>query len=319
MGDNGAGKTNLLEALHVATQGFSPRTRVDAQLVRFGEPAAAVAAELEHGGVGHRAEVRIEPGTGKVARLDGAPLPSAEALRRTFPTLVFTPDRLGVVKGGPALRRAYFDRVLARLFPARSTLATDYADTVAQRNAALRRVQLGFAPREAIEPWTRRTAELGRELAQARREVLSALDPGFAELLAELGLEGGRLAYPAPPLTVELLERRLESDLATGTTGAGPHRDDVVIEAAGRELRSYGSQGQQRMALLALLLAEAALVPGSPLLLLDDVLSELDVARRGVLARRIGGLAQTLVTATQPAALPVAADQLVEVRPGYAR
>ena len=106
---------------------------------------------------------------------------------------------------------------------------------------------------------------------------------------------------------------------ANGTPGIGPHRDDVLIEDGSRDLRGFGSQGQQRLALLALLLAEAALLPSSPLLLLDDVLSELDARRRGVLARHIALLGQTLITATQRSALPAEPSQVVEVSPGQAR
>jgi len=319
VGDNGVGKTNLLEAMHVATQGFSPRTRSEAQLIRFGAPAAAVSLHARHACVEHSVEIRLAQGGAKTAELDGARLPSTDDLRRSLPTLVFTPDRLGVIKGGPAVRRAYFDRVLSRLHPARAALSAEYSATLLQRNAALRRVQLGLSPRSALEPWTARLAALGATLAGSRREVVGALVPGFADRLEELGVPGGLLSYPAEPPTVDMLERRLEADIATGMTGAGPHRDDVLIEAAGHDLRSYGSQGQQRLALLALLLAEATLIPSSPLLLLDDVLSELDARRRAVLARSVALLEQTLITATQRSALPADPSQVVEVSPGQAR
>jgi len=118
-GPNGAGKTNLLESLHVGTQGFSPRTRADAQLVRFGRDAARIALRGRRAGVPVEVEVTLELGTGKRASLNGAKLRAAEQLRSEVTTLVFTPDRLVVVKGGPAARRAYFDRVLGRISPAR--------------------------------------------------------------------------------------------------------------------------------------------------------------------------------------------------------
>ncbi|MDQ3778310.1 MAG: AAA family ATPase, partial [Actinomycetota bacterium] len=127
VGANGAGKTNLLESLHVATQGFSPRTRHDAQLIRFGQTGARVAVEGEHTGVAVSAEVTLRLGEAKRARVNGAALRAAEELRTRLPTLVFTPDRLVVVKGGPAVRRAYFDRSLGRLLPARAAVPTDYA------------------------------------------------------------------------------------------------------------------------------------------------------------------------------------------------
>ena len=319
VGDNGVGKTNLLEAIHVGTQGFSPRTRSDAQLIRLGEAAAAVSLSLTASRVEHAVEIRITAASGRTAALDGSRLASTDVLRRTFPTLVFTPDRLSVIKGGPAVRRAYFDRVLSRLHPARAALPGDYAATILQRNAALRRVGYGLSPRSALEPWTLRTAELGAALVESRRSVIGALGAGFEERLRELGLPGGALSYPSDAPTAAALERRLDADIANGTTGIGPHRDDVLIEAGSRDLRGFGSQGQQRLALLALLLAEAALLPSSPLLLLDDVLSELDARRRGVLARHIALLGQTLITATQRSALPAEPSQVVEVSPGQAR
>jgi len=318
VGENGAGKTNLLEALHVGTQGFSPRTRTERDLIRFGQTEAALALALVRDGVPHEVRVKLTAGAAKVAQLDGARLPSADSLRRELPALVFTPDRLAVVKGGPAARRAYFDRVTGRLQPAQAALAQDYAAALAQRNAALRRVQLELSTRAALEPWTARVAELGGRLVAARRDTLARLEPGFAERAGELGLADGTLAYDGEPPTVGELGSRLELDVRRGTTGAGPHLDDIRLAAGGRDLRSFGSQGEQRLALLALLLAEAELVPSSPLLLLDDVLSELDGGRRRVLAERIARVEQTVVTATQSSALPAEPAQIVEVTPGQA-
>lgn len=324
VGPNGAGKTNLLESLHVAAQGFSPRTRSEAQLIRFGEQAARIAVSGERGGSPIAVEVALQLGEAKRARFNGAALRAAEELRTRLPTLVFTPDRLAVVKGGPAVRRAYFDRSLGRLRPSRATAVTGYASALAQRNASLRRVAAGFSSRDALAPWTQSVAELGAALASARAELVELLAPAFAEIAAELRLGVGGLRYEGEAPTVDELERRLEQDLARGSTGAGPHLHDVAVTAGGRDLRSFGSQGEQRLAVLALLLAEAALLvergDAAPLLLLDDVLSELDPERRGILSerlRRAGG--QALLTATTAAALPTVPDELVEVEPGRAR
>jgi DNA replication and repair protein RecF len=319
VGRNGVGKTNLLESLHVATQGFSPRTRQDTQLIRFGESAGRIVLDGRRGASPLEISVTLREGQAKEARLNGAKLPSAESLRREVSTLVFTPDRLAVVKGGPAARRAYFDRVLARLFPARAGVPQDYLATLAQRNAALRRVQLGLSGRDALEPWTERIAELGAALVEQRRVALTRLAPGFAERADELGLPDARLEYDAQPPTVELLEARLTRDLERGTTGVGPHLDDVLVASGDRDLRQYGSQGEQRLAVLSLILAEAELLPTPPLLLLDDVLSELDLGRREVLARRLAGMGQTMITATHRSALPIEPSQVVEVEHGCAR
>jgi DNA replication and repair protein RecF len=323
VGANGAGKTNLLESLHVGTQGFSPRTRADAQLVRFGEKGGRIALRGARGETNVELEVTIELGEGKRAKLNGAPLRAAEQLRSEVATLVFTPDRLAVVKGGPAVRRAYFDRVLARLAPARASLSVEYAAAIAQRNAALRRAAAGYSPRDAIAPWTEQVANLGSKLVESRTEVVAWLAPGFAERADELGLPSARMTYEGEPPTVEALEVRLERDLERGATGLGPHLDDVLLTSRTRDLRSFGSQGEQRLTVLALLLAEATLILErrgfAPLLLLDDVLSELDPDRRRVLAERVLGTGQTLITATEASSLPVGAAQLLEVSPGSVR
>jgi DNA replication and repair protein RecF len=323
VGENGAGKTNLLEALHVGTQGFSPRSRNDAQLVRFGAEASRIELSGERGGRTLEIEVTLRPGDAKRAQLNGAPLRAAEQLRAEVETLVFTPDRLVVVKGGPAARRAYFDRVLGRLLPARAGTPAEYGAAVAQRNAALRRVIVGASSRDAVAPWTQRVADLGEALVTARHEAIAALLPPFAERAAELGLEAAELLYQAEPPSTEALEARLDEDLDRGTTGLGPHLDDVGIVAGGRDLRRYGSQGEQRLVVLSLLLAEAELLtergPAPPLLLLDDVLSELDERRRRALAERLSRRGQTLITATGASALPFEPSQLVEVEPGLAR
>jgi DNA replication and repair protein RecF len=318
-GPNGVGKTNLLEALHVATQGFSPRTRTDAQLIRFGEPAGRVSVRGTEGDRSLEVSVTLRTGRPKEARMNGARLPSAESLRRELSTLVFTPDRLAVVKGGPAARRAYFDRVLARLQPAHAGLPQSYLAALAQRNAGLRRVQLGFGERASLEPWTAQVAALGVDLSKRRAATLGALSPGFAALAEELGLPAATLAYEGEPPSAAELAARLERDLDRGATSLGPHLHDVAIASSGRDLRQFGSQGEQRLAVLSLLLAEAELLRTRPLLLLDDVLSELDHGRRRVLAELLAGRGQTVITATHASALPAEPAQLVEVEPGSAR
>jgi DNA replication and repair protein RecF len=323
VGPNGAGKTNLLESVHVGTQGFSPRTRSDAQLVRFGERAGRISLRGVRGKLPVELEVTLEVGEGKKAKLNGAALRAAEQLRSEIATLVFTPDRLAVVKGGPAVRRAYFDRIIGRLAPARGQIAAEYAAAVAQRNAALRRAAGGYSSRDAIAPWTEQVAALGRQLVEARTEVVASLAGGFAARADELGLPAARMSYEGEPPTVEALDARLERDLERGTTGLGPHLDDVVLISGTRDLRSFGSQGEQRLTVLALLLAEAELIAERrgfpPLLLLDDVLSELDPGRRSALAARVAEGGQTLITATQASSLPVEPAQLLEVSPGVVR
>jgi DNA replication and repair protein RecF len=322
-GENGAGKTNLLESLHVGTQGFSPKSRLDAQLVRAGAERCRVAVEGERAGVRTAIDVTLGVHEPKRARLNGAALRSAELLRSELATLVFTPDRLSVVKGGPAVRRAYVDRALARLLPARAAAPIDYAAALGQRNAVLRRVAVGVTPADAIAPWTAQVAALGAELVAARREALELLAHGFAAAAGELGLADAHVSYEAEAPSPAALEARVPKDLERGATGLGPHLDEIGILAGQRDLRVFGSQGEQRVAVLALLLAEADVLtargPAPPLLLLDDVLSELDGARKRSLAARIERLPQAVVTATSPDPAQLEPSQLLEVTPGRVR
>jgi DNA replication and repair protein RecF len=317
-GPNGAGKTNLLEALHVGSQGFSPRTRAEPRLVRFGERATRVRVRGSEGSSQVETEVTITPGEGKNVRLNGASVSSAEVLRARLAALVFTPDRLAVVKGAPVVRRAYVDRMLGRVFPAHASLPGEYGRAVTQRNEALRRVRAGLSTRDAVDPWTRQVVALGDDLDRRRADLIGLLASPFAEHAEALGLNGASLAYEERGLIVEELDGRFERDVERGTTGAGPHLRDVEIRAAGRDLRGFGSQGEQRTGVLALLLAEAGALAwrraSPPLLLLDDVFSELDEGRRSALLGRLPEGGQAVVTATSAEVLPSGADPTLVVQ-----
>jgi DNA replication and repair protein RecF len=322
-GPNGAGKTNLLEALHVGTQGFSPRARRDGLMIRFDADAARVRLNGKLGENRFATAVLLTRGESRRVELNGERLASGERLRHELTTLVFTPDRLAVVKGGPATRRAYIDRVVARLLPSRGTVASEYASALGQRNAGLRRVRAGFSSPAALAPWTESVVALGESLVRAREDALTLLAPAFTETAGELGLADATLVYDGQPASAEELAARVASDLERGVTGAGPHLHDVRIEARRRDLRAFGSQGEQRMAVLALVLAEAAALRErhevSPLVLLDDVLSELDGERRRALAGMLERGSQTVLTATAAAALPVEPAQSLSVTPGEVR
>ena len=320
-GANGVGKTNLLEALHVGTQGFSPRARSDAQLVRFGAEGGKVGLRGLTAATPYESDVVLSTHGARRARLNGDALRSAEQLRQELRTLVFTPDRLAVVKGAPATRRAYLDRSLGRLFPSRSSLPVEYAGAVGQRNAALRRVAAGVSSSAALAPWTEAVARFGAELVAARQATIDVLSPHFAATSERLMLAEATIRYEGDAPTTADYEARLQRDLERCVTGLGPHRHDVRVEAAGRDLRSFGSQGEQRVAVLALVLAEAHAITereaaGRPLVLLDDVLSELDDARRRALAELIATGGQTVVTATSAAALPAEPALSLVVTPG---
>jgi DNA replication and repair protein RecF len=322
-GPNGAGKTNLLEALHVGTQGFSPRARRDRLLIRFGAEVARVQLAGTLCETGFETDVTLARGESRHVSLNGERLSSSERLRQELTTLVFTPDRLAVVKGAPAVRRAYVDRVVGRLLPARAGLAGEYASALGQRNAALRRVRQRVSSPDALAPWTASVVALGEALVRSRLDAIEVLAVAFGEAAGELGLADVTIAYEGEPVSAEELDARTELDLERGVTGAGPHLHDVRLEAGGRDVRTFGSQGEQRMTVLALVLAEAAALRDrhdvSPLVLLDDVLSELDGERRRALAGMLARSSQTVVTATAAAALPVEPAQSLAVAPGEVR
>jgi len=313
IGPNGAGKTALIEMIHFGCLGYSPRTASEAQVVRFGDEVARVetVAELRGG----RVEVSIgyRPGEPKRVTVDGAPERSIERLLGRFPVLVFTPDRLRVIQGAPALRRSYLDRVLARLWPALSATAAEYGRCLAQRNHLLRRVRAGAVEASALDPWDALVAEAGGSLAAARDRCCTRLAGPFAARLEQLGGDPGPdpLRYlpnvPAGEPLAPVLAGRRQRDIDRAATGAGPHLDDIGVFEHDRDLRLYGSQGEQRRALLALILAEADLLAGErdepPLLLLDDVTGELDGERRRRLLDAVAAFDQTVVTSTDEADL----------------
>lgn len=292
-------------------------------MVRFGAPAGRILLRGSNGERSFETDVLLTPRESRRARLNGDGLQSADRLRHELRTLVFTPDRLAVVKGAPATRRAYLDRSLGRLFPAKAALPIEYAAAVGQRNAALRRLAIGASSRAALTPWTDAVASLGAELVAARMGTVELLSAPYAATAEELGLASATLSYDGEPPTAAELDRRLAKDLERGVTGIGPHLHDLRMEAGGRELRAYGSQGEQRVAVLALVLAEAdtlaARTDAAPLVLLDDVLSELDGDRRQALATIVSGRGQTVLTATAAAAFPDEPAQILVVTPGEVR
>jgi DNA replication and repair protein RecF len=312
-GPVGSGKTNLLEALYVACVGRSFRTSNDRELIRFDTPVARTGVVVDDGRLEHRLEVAIQRSSPKVIEADGARLDRPADFDARPLVCVFAPDRLELVKGAAGTRRAHLDEVVAALWPARRESRRAYARALAQRNGLLARVRAGNASASSLGGWTRELARHGLRLIADRAEVAGLLSPRFDALGRELGLEGSpALAYRArsSATTAEELELELEaslaSDLERGFTTHGPHRDELALELDGRLLRRFGSQGQQRIALLALLLAErdmlAAARSAPPVLLLDDVLSELDDERRERLLDLLERDGQTLLTTADPAA-----------------
>jgi DNA replication and repair protein RecF len=315
-GRNGAGKTNLLEALYFGCTARSCRTSNEREIVRFGAQAARVEVSTrDPEGRDHELSVGFQPGEVKRMRVDGAVVERMGDVSARPLVSVFLPDRLELVKGPPALRRSHLDQVVAAMWPARASARRAYSQALAQRNALLGRIRGGRASRSSLPAWDAELARHGIALRDDRARAVDLLASPFSTAAGELGLAGeATLRYrprstapDAEALAAELAER-VESDLERGFTGHGPHRDDLVLGRDGRELRAYGSQGEQRMGLLALLLAERDVLAeergDAPLLLLDDVMSELDGGRRGLLADRLGSRGQALVTTTDLGHVP---------------
>jgi DNA replication and repair protein RecF len=331
-GPNGAGKSNLLEALYFGCTGRSPRTSNERELVRRGGGAVArVVLDTRDAEGAHRIEVGFEPGEAKRLRVDGSPADSLSAVDARPLVSVFLPERLELVKGAPAARRAHLDQLVAALWPARAETRAAYSRALAQRNALLGRIRAGACGPGALDAWDAELARHGVRLMADRGEAVDGLRAPFAELGERIGLPGeAELRYrprsdatDEEGLAAELGERRA-ADLERGFTAHGPHRDELQLQLDGVALRAYGSQGQQRTALLALLFAERELLAERrgrpPLMLLDDVMSELDTERRALLAGLVRGGGQAVVTATEPEHVPgVEEGELVRVRGGELR
>lgn len=327
-GPNGSGKTNLLEALYAGLAGRSCRTRTERETIAFGQPLGRCEVVVEDAGQEREFLFAVDRSDGKRHLLNGNPMPPDAATSR--PALaVFMPDRLTLIKGPPAARRSHLDGFIAALRPARTGARARYARTLAQRNALVGRIRAGAADATSLDAWDAELAAAGVDLMAARADAVDVLAPLFAETATALGLgESAELAYrprshasSADDLVAELADRR-DSDLARGFSGHGPHLDELGIAIDGRQARRYASQGQQRSALLALLFAERdALLADSrtpPLMLLDDVTSELDPTRRGLLCERLlAGEGQALITATEASHLPESCPRLeLAVRDG---
>ena len=314
-GPNGAGKSNLLEAIYYGCTGRSHRTRNERELVRFGAPAARVSVRVEgDGGLAHELSVGYgRDGSGAAAKrmsFDGAPVERMLDVPERPLVSVFLPERLDLLKGAPALRRGHLDQVIAALWPTRAETRRAYSRALAQRNALLARIRAGRTSESALSSWDRELAAKAIALMADRAQATELLVEPFAARAGELGCNGElSLAYrprsaaegDEQAFVGELQERRA-SDLERGFSGHGPHRDELALLRDGRELRVYGSQGEQRLALLALLLAERAVLARErghvPLMLLDDVMSELDSERRESLSRELSGGGQSVIATT---------------------
>ncbi len=326
-GPNGAGKSNLLEALYFGCTGRSPRTRNERELVRFDAEATRVVVRCTDGA--HEHELSVAYGAGaageravKRLTVDGAPV--ERLLDADFRPLLsfFEPDRLELLKGAPTLRRAHLDQLVAALWPLRANDRREYARVLAQRNALLARIRAGRASQTTLAAWDRELAGFALAVRDHRDAAVTLLADPFRARAHQLGLAGdAELRYRPRTRAADVeefvaeLAARLPSDLERGFSGHGPHRDELAILRDTRELRLYGSQGEQRLALLAVLLAERDVLARErrrmPIMLLDDVMSELDAERRELLAGELAAAGQSVVATTDLAHVPGAGEARV--------
>jgi len=313
-GPNGSGKTNLLEATYFGLTGRSFRTADRRDLIPFGGDYARVRVTVEGDGVENEFMTATSRTEQAKTTLDGARVERSEAELHRPAVTVFSPERLELVKGPPAVRRAHLDRFIGARWHHRAGLRKEFGRVLAQRNALLAAVTRGGASSSGLHTWDAQLARTGAELCAARSEAVSLLAPIYLESSESLGLEGENLLEYRPASATDEadllagLEQRREKDLEAGRTTWGPQNDELRLERDGRQLRRFGSQGQQRLGLLGLLFAERRVLAEAgnpiPLLLLDDVMSELDSTRRDALLDLLSVGGQAIISAAEQSLLP---------------
>lgn len=331
-GANAQGKTNLLEAIFYSAFGLSHRTTAEEELLRLGTEAMAAGVEYESYSGRHEVKLkkyRQQERWKKEILLDGAKVRPKEHYG-ALNAVMFSPEDLQLVKGEPALRRRFFDMQISQTDPVYYDLLVKYNRVLLQRNRLLKELRDEGGSDAALRPWDAEFIRLAAGITKKRLTALAKLE-GIAgniyasitrnkEQLAvryELKANNGQLLYPADDAACgedfyrRSLSERQRIDILRGNTGVGPHRDDLQLLLNGTSLRSFGSQGQQRSGALALKLSQLEYVRRQlgefPVLLLDDVMSELDNSRRAQLLRFIDGRVQTFITVNDRELIPALA------------
>lgn len=310
LGDNGQGKTNVLEALYLCCTGRSHRTRQDRELIRWGADFASVKAESERRDGSHQVELILPAAGRRRIKIAGQEASKSGELMGHVTGVLFSPEDLRTVKDGPAERRRFVDMALSQIRPAYYYALQRYARALKQRNEVLKLANARPELLRTLDSWDEQLSEAGAELMRRRRSYIARLSEAAAERHREIsdGRETLEIRYAPsaqngddPQANLEALFAAREGDLRRMTTSVGAHRDDVLVLIGGRDARAYGSQGQQRTAALAMRLAELSVMREElgewPMLMLDDVMSELDPSRRRQLIGRLEGI-QTFVTCT---------------------
>ncbi|MDE3111961.1 MAG: DNA replication/repair protein RecF [Chloroflexota bacterium] len=336
VGPNGAGKTNLLEALHLLARGDSPRARDDSEMVRWGAAIARAAADTRREEDTTRVEaVLIAPSPGERRRprrylVDGAPKRAEDALGRIV-VIAFFPEDVELLSEAPSARRRYLDAMIAQVDRRHRADVRGYQRVLEQRNALLRALREEGATGEAETSfWDAEVCRLGAAISLRRMRAVWEIRDAFRGAVERwVGEHEVDVAYATPAegeteaeraaAYARLLAEKREREVWQGTTLVGPHREDLVVTSAGRDIPSFASRGEQRTVVLALKIAEAGWLRErtgtTPVFLLDDVLSELDPERRQRLLEAIPADAQALVTSALPAGLPPALAASMRVLP----
>ncbi len=309
VGENARGKTNLLEAISFAVTGSTPRTPKENEVVRWNLDFTRVEARIAGEDGERRVAVGYAPGQKKRLTVDGAPassLANYAAGGAGVRGVNFFPDDIRIVKGAPADRREFLDNLLSSLRPSYARAVVEYAKAVQQRNQLLRRIRDGFSSEKTLSTWDRKVIELGTRVLEGREKAVEPLGEYFRDSLGALyGSEKAaiRYSYSAPLENyAEALSGARRADVERGTTSVGPHRDDFEVLLGGVNLTTFGSQGQQRLATLALKFAARDYMRWAtgedPILLFDDVMSELDGRRREYLAGYFLESTQAIISTT---------------------
>ena len=305
-GDNAQGKTNILEAIYVAATTKSHKGSKDREIVNFDKEEAHIRTYLEKDGKEIRVDMHLRKSKSKGIAIDGQKIKKAADLLGLCNVVFFSPEDLGIIKNGPSERRRFVDMELCQLNKLYVHSLVQYNKVLLQRNKLLK--ELFFRPEyeETLDVWDMQLVNYGREVIKFRREFIKQLNEIIHAI--HLSLTGGRedISISYEPYTREdqmedILKKNRAQDMKQKTTLSGPHRDDISFIVNGIDIRRFGSQGQQRTAALSLKLSELQLVKqlshDDPILLLDDVLSELDSSRQNHLLSAIKHI-QTMITCT---------------------
>lgn len=305
-GDNAQGKTNILEAIYVAATTKSHKGSKDREIVNFDKEEAHIRTYLEKEGVETRVDMHLRKSKSKGIAIDGQKLKKAADLLGLCNVVFFSPEDLGIIKNGPSERRRFVDMELCQLDSFYLYNLNNYNKIVNQRNKLLKDMYMNPDLKETLNIWDMQLVSFGSKIIERRKVFVEQLNEIIYDIHKKLsGDKEELLIQYEPDVEIEDFERKIrmnqDRDIKSKMTSVGPHRDDFSFMVGEVDIRKYGSQGQQRTAALSLKLSEIEIVKkiakDTPVLLLDDVLSELDSNRQNYLLNSIGDI-QTIITCT---------------------